>query len=563
VSHIVSVLIESLDYFDPGLGGLAVHGANLQISGLVRGFAADPRVQTLEIFLHSRDILNAPRLQRAAQFLLPPERRGLNHLVFHPRHALPEVWRDGQPRILFCVDPEWLPRDRYLRDRFAAGPMPIVSDTHALGYHRLWASLWRLAQAPPVAFDSMACISRACREALQKSFNGFLAPEGSTPPCRLDLLPHPVDTEMFQPRDAAGQREARRILGLPETGQISLFLSRLTPYDKADLLPLLRCFAQVTQRPDDYLLIAGAENAPGYVAKLRAQGDLLGLGERLILQPEFDMALRPLFYGAADLFVFPADCIQESLGNVVLEAMASGLPVIASDWDGMRDLVADGETGYLIPTYGMPATNRLAALSPATDIVTEYLCHAQTIWVETNSLTAALKNLLETPAQRKAMGDAGRRRMEMEFSRLVISGRWHELWDELSGLAARESDDDRARRRGGAGRLGLPTPYQAVFSHYATETILPEQCSVRLSDVGWAVFRRELPLEFYDETLTLLHKAAMDSLFTILSENGPRWMLLSDITQRVSTETTLPANDVRYHLALLLKRDLLEFSTTT
>src|SRR6516164_5936950 len=53
---------------------------------------------------------------------------------------------------------------------------------------------------------------------------------------------------------------------------------------------------------------------------------------------------------AADIFASLSDSIQETFGLVIVEAMASGLPVVASDWDGYRDLVADGETGFLVPT---------------------------------------------------------------------------------------------------------------------------------------------------------------------------------------------------------------------
>ena len=61
-------------------------------------------------------------------------------------------------------------------------------------------------------------------------------------------------------------------------------------------------------------------------------------------------ATRRSVWHAADVFVSPSDNIQETFGLAVLEAMASGLPVVASDWDGYRDLVADGETGFLVPT---------------------------------------------------------------------------------------------------------------------------------------------------------------------------------------------------------------------
>ena len=57
---------------------------------------------------------------------------------------------------------------------------------------------------------------------------------------------------------------------------------------------------------------------------------------------------------AADVFISLVDNIQETFGITPLEAMASGLPVVVSDWDGYRHTVRDGEEGFLIPTLGGP-----------------------------------------------------------------------------------------------------------------------------------------------------------------------------------------------------------------
>ena len=57
---------------------------------------------------------------------------------------------------------------------------------------------------------------------------------------------------------------------------------------------------------------------------------------------------KHLLYSGADIFVSPGDNIQETFGLAVAEALAYGLPPVVSDWDGYRDLVTDGETGFLV-----------------------------------------------------------------------------------------------------------------------------------------------------------------------------------------------------------------------
>ncbi len=62
-----------------------------------------------------------------------------------------------------------------------------------------------------------------------------------------------------------------------------------------------------------------------------------------------DPALAEASWAAADVFVSLSDNIQESFGITPVEAMAAGLPCLVSDWDGYRDTVVHGETGFRIP----------------------------------------------------------------------------------------------------------------------------------------------------------------------------------------------------------------------
>src|SRR5262249_57736317 len=77
-----------------------------------------------------------------------------------------------------------------------------------------------------------------------------------------------------------------------------------------------------------------------------------GVGYHVIGRP--DQTARRGAYAAADIFMSLADNIQETFGLTPVEAMAAGLPVIVSDWNGYRDTVRHGAEGFLIPTIAPP-----------------------------------------------------------------------------------------------------------------------------------------------------------------------------------------------------------------
>ena len=91
------------------------------------------------------------------------------------------------------------------------------------------------------------------------------------------------------------------------------------------------------------------------------------------------------YFREADIFCFPSYYESESFGNVAVEAIMFGLPVVATHWRGIPDIVDDGQTGRLVPIQDPAAT------------------------------AAALRQLVEQPEQRQRMGAAGRARYEAEY----------------------------------------------------------------------------------------------------------------------------------------------------
>ena len=75
---------------------------------------------------------------------------------------------------------------------------------------------------------------------------------------------------------------------------------------------------------------------------------------RQVLLDGRDQGVRQGIWSAPDIFVSLVDNVQETFGLTPLEAMAAGLPVVASDWDGYRETVRHGVDGFLVPTT-MPA----------------------------------------------------------------------------------------------------------------------------------------------------------------------------------------------------------------
>ena len=92
---------------------------------------------------------------------------------------------------------------------------------------------------------------------------------------------------------------------------------------------------------------------PGKATSTRTRGRSTRLGEVFRSTPwRCQCPSTPTDDRQPSVYVFVSlpDNIQETFGLVVIEAMASGLPVVGSDWDGYRDLILDGETGCLVPT---------------------------------------------------------------------------------------------------------------------------------------------------------------------------------------------------------------------
>lgn len=168
----------------------------------------------------------------------------------------------------------------------------------------------------------------------------------TTPQIPIRMIPNGVDAEFFNPLSTP----RAPVPGVAEDAVKILTVGRLNP--QKGLNTLLTALANIRSRLSRpvRLLIVGdgplRKELEAQSRELRIDDLVLFLGWQ---EPE---AIRG-FYASADFFVLSS--LDEGMPNVVLEAMAMGLPILGTDVAGTRDLVIDGKNGRLIPAQDIPA----------------------------------------------------------------------------------------------------------------------------------------------------------------------------------------------------------------
>jgi D-inositol-3-phosphate glycosyltransferase len=350
-------------------------------------------------------------------------------------------------------------------------PYPLTCTHHTISYrHELSTSILPLLLSQTLPCDSIVCTSRAARTAVLNLLEllGSRLPAGSV--CyrgRVDTVPFGVSTDEFKPRDKRG---CRRAFGFPQGATIFLYLGRISASDKADLLPLADAFRRAREGVAGrrmILVIAGNPRG-SHTHLLHREIAMRGLGKSVRFVRHVTDADRQYLYGAADVFVSPSDSIQECFGLSILEAMACGVPQIASDWNGYRDLVVNGTTGFLVPTIWGACDSDIirgetTACPEGWEI--EHFRLGQSVCVDVDALAAKMAELVENPQLRIRMAEASRARATELFDWKSTVRLYEELWDELDAITSTLSPD-----------LDWPpapiTPeYFRCFGHFAAVTV--------------------------------------------------------------------------------------------
>lgn len=212
-------------------------------------------------------------------------------------------------------------------------------------------------------------------------------------PDKVQSIVNGVDTAAFVP--AGDKTAAKSRMGLGADSFVVGFVGRLDPVK--DLCTLLEAFALFSSKGggrDKVLVIAG--NGPER-EMLEAKSRALCIHSRVVFLGEcLDI---PSVMACLDVFVLTS--IAEGIPMTILEAMASGLPVVSTNVGGVSQLVSNGNTGILVPSRG------------------------------TSEIAAAFQHYLHNSLDLKAHGKNGRKVAEQEFSLNRMISNYHSLYEEL------------------------------------------------------------------------------------------------------------------------------------
>ena len=355
----------------------------------------------------------------------------------------------------------------------------VVGLTHTISSERVMDDLGALLTAPVERWDALVCASQSIKRTVSgvlEGYGAFLAERFNThkiaPRLELPVIPLGVDCDSFAEGEKREQVRARirERLGLKPADVAFLFLGRLSFHAKAHPLPMylaLEAAAKRTGRPLT-LILAGYFFNAGIQKQFLDGAKLYCPSVRIVHFDGRKPEARASAWAAADVFTSFSDNIQESFGLAPLEAMAAGLPVVVSDWDGYRDTVVDGECGVMVPT-AMPEAGHGAEFAlrylTGQDSYDVYIGNVgQCTAVDVQAAADAYVSLVENEALRRQMGEAGRKRARALFDWPVVVRAYQSLWTELA-----------ARRKGQKTRAALGHPLRddpfRVFSAFPTRAI--------------------------------------------------------------------------------------------
>ena len=447
------------------------------------------------------------------------------------------------------------------RNAFNPAAFSVMGVTFTLSSNNAMDQVADLVLPPFKPWDAMICISQAALDFSTRLHDEmkvwWSAQTGAirfnTP--QLPVIALGIDCPAFTP-DSKLREIARTALQLQANEVAFLFSGRLSFHAKANPAPMYQALEQAAQHASVVCIEAGVFPNDAIRAGFQAAQKALAPSVRFIWVNGQDELRYQQAWQGADAFVSLSDNIQETFGLTPVEAMAAGLPVVVSDWNGYKDTVRDGIDGFRVPTILPPAgVGEDLAMRHALGLDTYdfYIGRASLATVvEPTVLAQACTALATQPELRSRMGAAGLARATQDFDWPVILQRYAQLADELTSIrlaAGPQTPEPWVQRADPFVRFGhFPSHTLAgnalVLAQPSAQARLADLLSLAMANFAFEASL--LPSESIVALLSVLNKSGNQTVNELLAAAGVAtpvgvrclmWLWKFDLLQVVPQQT--------------------------
>ncbi|AWD20942.1 hypothetical protein B6K69_04055 [Fuscovulum blasticum] len=423
----------ALDGYDPAAKG--INGRRVAGESFLNGYLDHARADEVVSLTHG--------LRDARHFSAIVARRAGHRRV---RSVMLDRAQEIAPLDVLSYPSPAIGRECWRRSEYGSAAYAICGVTHTIATRLFMQSMIEMRTAPQMPWDAVICTSRSALDALTLQMdlidqNLAARFRGTAPPRPLmPIIPLGINCDDFA-RDPAAGAALRHRLGIGKDDIACAIVARLSVSEKFDPLPLFIALsrAQAEAGRRFHLMLYGKfGDARSREIFLRGAATLMpGVGFHVIDGSVAEDRLATL--SGADIFLFPIDNVQETFGLAPVEAMAAGLPLIVTDWDGMKDTVPP-EVGIRVPTEMPPqgVSSRLGRrLYGETDSYPQFCTQLSALTrVDLGALVRALVQLGSDPALRARMGAAGQARARAVYDWATVLPQMQALWGEQAAMVA-------------------------------------------------------------------------------------------------------------------------------
>ncbi len=401
----------------------------------------------------------------------PPVYRWIAQNQIHRVSGIGTAFLPG-PQV---ADMAWIRR----RDPLCrATDFSLVGMTHTTCEQPIQDGLANMLIAPVYPWDAQICPSPSVRTMVHRLLEDearWLREHLGATQIRmpqLPVLPLGVDWQRMTPEP---QERLRRRLHWRQRWRLGddqvcvLYVGRLDLRTKANLFPTFDALELASRNlqqdglPGLVLVLAGWFASEWDEKTVREGIAQACPSVRVVVEDGRQSEVREGVWHAADLFTSLVDNIQETFGLTPIEAMAAGLPVVVSDYDGYRDSVREGVDGYRITTWHPPAGQGMGLIDTHADLMmsyAEYVNRASAmIGIDVAQAAAAYERLARDPTQRRLMGEQGREHARTRYDWKALIPQYQELFAQLAA--------QRQEARSSGTAPADWTPSESATSHLA------------------------------------------------------------------------------------------------